>query len=256
MYADAEREFETLVAKGAASPDLFLNLGLVCSAQQKYGPAKERYFQAIDLNPGDPAPYVHMGADYLSQNKYNLALAWLYRATKLDHGAPDTLYLLGQALLKEEYFQTAHEYLATYVEAKPNDPKGWLLMGDAYLDDERTEDALASYRKALTIVPQMATAHYLVGNAEYLLRNVVEARKELLAALKLDPAHPEAQLRLWRWAHIRPTWPVPARRSWGEASCHSLALVRGCGLAAASIGSQSLSGNRGGGCDGRPRMLH
>jgi predicted Zn-dependent protease len=69
-------------------------------------------------------------------------------------------------------------------------------MGDAYLEDERVEDALASYRKALLIVPELATAHYLVGNAEYLLRNYKEARKELLVALRLDPTHPEAQLRL------------------------------------------------------------
>ena len=196
LYADAQRQFDAVLASGANSFDLFLNMGLVCSAQQKYDSAKERYFQAIDLNPDDPVPYVHVGADYLAQAKYSLALAWLDRATKLDHGAPDTLYLIGEALLKEEYFQSSHEYLAKYVQAKPAIRKGWLLMGDAYLNDERTEDALASYRRALTLVPQMATVHYLVGNAEYLLRNISEARKELLISLQLDPTHPEAQLRL------------------------------------------------------------
>jgi tetratricopeptide (TPR) repeat protein len=176
--------------------ELFLNLGVASSAQHKYDAAKEKYFHAIDLNPGDPAPYVRIGSDYLAQGKNNFALAWLYRATRLDHGAPDTLYLLGQALLKEEYFQTAHDYLSKYVQAKPADHKGWLLLGDAYLNDERNEEALASYRKALTLVPQLATAHYLVGNAEYLLRREPEARQELMAALRLDPSHPEAQLRL------------------------------------------------------------
>src|SRR6202035_2863292 len=94
------------------------------------------------------------------------------------------------------YFQTAHDYLARYVQARPSDPKGWLLLGDAYLNDERVDDALASYRKALEIVPHVGVAHYLVGNAEYLSKLLPQARQELLAALRLDPSHPEARLRL------------------------------------------------------------
>jgi tetratricopeptide (TPR) repeat protein len=201
LYAEAARELEEASRNGAESVELFISLGQVYSKQKNYEKAKAGYFRAIDLNPQNALPYVQIGSDYLTQGKSALALAWLFRADQLAPERSETLFLLGEALSKAEYFDSAHSYLERYAHMKPDDAKGWLLLGDAYLNDEKLENALESYRKAVQLLPKMAAAHYLVGNAEYLLRHMPEAKRELLVTLQLDNSHTEGRLRLGEIAY-------------------------------------------------------
>ena len=79
---------------------------------------------------------------------------------------------------------------------RPDDAKGWLLLGDAYLNDEQPENGLKNYKSALALLPQLASAHYLVGYAYYQLNDLTDAEKYLRESLQIDPTLMEAHLWL------------------------------------------------------------
>jgi tetratricopeptide (TPR) repeat protein len=68
------------------------------------------------------------------------------------------------------------------------------LIAQTYLGQNRTEDAIATYEKAIRLSPTSVDPHLKLGNVYYGLERFEEARSEYQAALRLDPMNATAIL--------------------------------------------------------------
>ena len=68
-------------------------------------------------------------------------------------------------------------------------------LGNVFGGLERYEEAVACFRKALAIDPQMAETCYCLGNALITLGRIDEGRQAFEAAIALAPGRPDQQRR-------------------------------------------------------------
>ena len=80
------------------------------------------------------------------------------------------------------------------LEVAPNDAAAVLELGKAYFSQERSEEALAMFRRAIALAPGLAEAHALLGAELHWRGQVADAEAAYRAALRIDPRHVSAVL--------------------------------------------------------------
>lgn len=103
---------------------------------------------------------------------------------------------------------TMIQRLAARLEAEPDDGEGQRMLGWSYLMTDRPDLALPAYQRALELLPDSASVH--AGHGEVLValadgRVTDEANASFNRALTLDPAEPRARYfkGLWDDQHGR-----------------------------------------------------
>jgi tetratricopeptide (TPR) repeat protein len=79
------------------------------------------------------------------------------------------------------------------IAADPHDPDNYLGLGAVYVAQGRSEDAIATLGKAVTLDPQRADLRVALGRAFWSEGRRTEAKLEFVRALKLSPSSVEAQ---------------------------------------------------------------
>jgi len=69
-------------------------------------------------------------------------------------------------------------------------------MGVAFKKMGQVDDAIAAYRKALELRPNLVAAHNNLGNLLRMKGEWAEAKQHLLRALELQPDYPDAKANL------------------------------------------------------------
>lgn len=131
------------------------------------------------------------------QNKFVEAGETYLHALKL---APNSAMTLGNYacfLNKQSRHADALSFATKATEIDPKDECAWVNRGNALLHLEKNQDAVACYRRALSLAPELAEAHNNLGCA---LRRIVdcdsEAEFHFRRALELKPGYVEAQIGL------------------------------------------------------------
>jgi serine/threonine protein kinase/tetratricopeptide (TPR) repeat protein len=125
------------------------------------------------------------GAFQQSHGAYEPALRAFTRATELDPNNPEALRKLAGA------YDKAHrtdEAVATYyraMKAQPNDYLNYLSLGNFYWYRGEFREAEDLYRRVTTIVPDLSTGHMDLGLALMEQGRFQEAETSLLHALRL-----------------------------------------------------------------------
>ena len=135
--------------------------------RQKNVTAAERMFALVAAARPTPQTYVLLGRTYRDFGYYDLARAALERALKMDPRTP-----------------RAHYYLATTA-----------VMAEGVL---RVEEAIAEFRKELTVSPGDPLTRFRLGMALVEARRHAEALPELQAAVAAPSPSPDAFLYLGR----------------------------------------------------------
>jgi tetratricopeptide (TPR) repeat protein len=78
----------------------------------------------------------------------------------------------------------------------PDSAEAHELLGRSLEARGRLNDALAEYRAAMRVNPNLRGLHFLIGNALWKKREFEAARAELEAELRVNPNHALANLRL------------------------------------------------------------
>ena len=101
---------------------------------------------------------------------------------------------------------TMISHLADRLKANPNDGEGFRMLGWSYVMTGHPDQALAPYRRALSLVPDKAPVHEgygeaLVGVAQGAVTE--EARQEFVRAVAINPGEPRARyfLAMWQAQH-------------------------------------------------------
>ena len=108
----------------------------------------------------------------------------------------DTLLLsIAEQYYKAEEYEAAEQYLFRIIKNSKNDEivlKSQILLGNIYIDNGEYDEALKEFDNVLKKNENSADAHYGIGVIYELQGNIVKARAEWRAALKIQVNHPGA----------------------------------------------------------------
>ena len=216
--------------KPTANPDeglvrAWLSLGHVIENHDPAG-ALAAYAQAALLQPKEPEPHISAGALLKQQEKTGEAEREFRRAAELDPKSADALLGLADLYQKSGRLPEAETALAKYIELEPKDAAAYFQRGRILLIEHRRYEAIDAYETGLKVLPsdvtaqrELAVLYDIAGQfdrAETLFRSLLsadagnandhaglgsvllhghknmEAQKELLEAVRLNPALGEA----------------------------------------------------------------
>ena len=164
-----------------------LGLAVALYSRGSYDQAAQRFFEAVDLNPSDPAPYLFLGkissaaiadSDGFAQRLERFARlqpenAWAnyYYAGSLWKqwkGADDTATLAQvQALLEKA------------VRLDPHLGAAFLQLGIVFTEQNKLPRAIAAYQSAIQASPPMEEAHYRLAQAYRKTGEAFKAQREI-----------------------------------------------------------------------------
>jgi tetratricopeptide (TPR) repeat protein len=180
----AEQAIEVF-AKGnrlfPGSARMLLGLGAALYARGSYDEAARRFFEAVDLNPRDPAPYVFLGR--VQSVEITLLDGFFERLRRFAELAPGNAlanYYYAAILWKRgqdpETAARVKPLLETAVRLNPGLGDAYFQMGMVYADLKDFPKAIAAYQKA--IEAGTGDAHYRLAQAYQRSGEPVKARKE------------------------------------------------------------------------------
>ena len=203
----------------AVSPEVLQHMqaGSEAEKQKRFEVAIAEYKKVTELAPTQPEGFVSLGQAYMEQQDYGAAIAPLKHALELSPNLPAAHQLLGYSLLAQGYnaeaiphlekvqertalgiaqigagqLQAAVENLQAALAQHPNDPDLLYYLGRAsgLLSKQSIDSLLEAY-------PDSARAHQALAENYYVLRQMPQAEKEFLEALRLRPDTPELHLEL------------------------------------------------------------
>lgn len=194
-----------------------LQAGIEADKQHHTDIAISEFRKATELNPNLADGFVGLGQAYLEAHEYAKAITPLKRAVELKPDMLPAHQLLGYALLIQGYaaeaiphLEHAHEtsalgiaeveaghlkeavmHLQEALEQRPNDPDLLYYLGRAsgLLSKQAIDTLVATY-------PDSPRAHEAMGENYFVLRQMPQAEREFLAALRIRPDTPEVHLEL------------------------------------------------------------
>jgi len=155
------------------SVKMLLGLAVAWYARGDYEHAAQRFFEACDLDPRDPAPYLFLGKaqspEIAQSDGY---LERMARFARLQPGNAVAGYYYAAALWKRwtgpEDRATAAQVeslLLNAVRADPNLGAAWLELGVVRFAAKDFPGAIARYQKAIDASPDLEEAHYRLALA-------------------------------------------------------------------------------------------
>jgi tetratricopeptide (TPR) repeat protein len=208
-----------LLAWQNLSPEVgqHLQAGVEAEKQRHFDVAIAEFKKVTELAPTAAEGFVSLGQAYMENRDYGAAIAPLKHALELSPELAPAHQLLGYALLAQGYnaeaiphlekvqeqtalgiaqvgtgqLQQAVENLQAALGRHPNDPDLLYYLGRAsgLLAKQAIDTLQAAY-------PDSARAHQALAENYYVLRQMPQAEKEFLEALRLRPDIPELHLEL------------------------------------------------------------
>jgi len=143
--------------------------------------------------------YEYLGLAYSELEKYHEAIEYFTKAAETN--SKDLLYItLAQTYFKVGDMKKAEEYLIRTINRTNEqqlEEKSRFLLGRIYLEKDEYIKAEDQYRKILEKNDNSADAHYYLGEIYDTMQDKVKARAEWRMALKIDPSHYGARLKIY-----------------------------------------------------------
>ena len=202
-FPRAAEAFKRAVAIDTEWGDAYTGLGEVYLKQGDFGQAIRAYKQAARLNPnGNPSAILGLGKTYVKQGRLDDAIIAIEKAIEIQVDNTEAHYQLAQIYIKRGEKKKAASAMAffkvlrqtdpllneaeAWVKRHPNDARGYNNLGIVYLARRRSEDAIASYKRAISLAPDLATAHYNLGHAYHKQGKINLAIEAYQQALTID----------------------------------------------------------------------
>ena len=163
--------------------------------QQAANPdSMDLYFQGMEwLNRG------------INLENMNHARGFFERALALDPGNVDALlgvgradFEVGGAFLSDDRparLASAEATMGKVLSLRPNDARAHEILGRAQVQTKRTAQGIAEFERALALDPNLAAAHGDIGLAKIFIGRAEETEAHVTDALRLSPRDSSA----WNW---------------------------------------------------------
>ncbi len=207
-YSYAEQLLSAVLQVQPQSVKAWFSLGNLRKAQGQWPEAVEAYQQALALQPDSVALYNNLGATLEEQGKWSEALACYQKALDLQPECAEAEVNWANVLHAQGKLPS--EKQAHY--AALNNELGLSLNKEGNLTA-----AVACYRQAITLQPELANAHYNLGWALQQQDNLEEAIACYRQAIALQPKLASA--------HYNLGWALQEQGEWEEAiACYQQVL--------------------------------
>src|SRR5713101_8651661 len=215
IEADKQEHFEVAIAEFRKATELapnlaeaFVGLGRAYMENHEYGAALAPLKRAVELNPDLLVAHEFRGYVLLAQGYAAEAIPHLERA-----GARDAL---GIAQVDAGQLAEAVVNLREAVAKRPDDPDLLYYLGRAsgLLSKQSIDQLLAAN-------PDAPRAHQAMGETYFVLRQMPQAEKEYLEALRLRPDLPGLHLELGQVYANSGQWPKAETEFRAEAKLRS-----------------------------------
>jgi len=171
------------------NPDLLYNLGLAYKGKRRPDLAEQRLQKAILLKPNNSAARNELGVAYLDLKRWDSAIQQfiIVRDDIFYENGENATINLGLAYLGKGDYPKAMEELRAVAAVNPRNPVVHLSLGRVWFAMEKTEQAIAEYKKALAIYSDFGAVYYYIGLAYLKLNNVASARASFKEAVRIIP---------------------------------------------------------------------
>ncbi|HEX7957208.1 MAG TPA: tetratricopeptide repeat protein, partial [Pyrinomonadaceae bacterium] len=189
--AEALAAFANVVAAqpNPRAREALVSTGAIHFAQRRYKEAADALEQAVPLGDIGPAGHYFLGQAYFQSGRGDKALDSLRRATSDPQFAADANTAIGLLLMRQNKPKEAVGPLEQAARLNPKSTIARMALGNAYVALGRAEEGLAALRAA---DPNEFLTQYGLGHAHLALYQDGEAAAAFTAALRLQPASPEA----------------------------------------------------------------
>ena len=185
-----------------------LGLAVALYSRGSYEQAAQRFFEATDLDPNDPAPYLFLGK--ISSGAIRNLAGYAQRLERFAQLHPDSAWanyyyaatLTGTPLKAQALLERA-------VRLDPKLGEAFLLLGISYADDGNFPNAISAYQSAIAANAQLEEAHYRLAMAYRKTGDTSKAQKEIelyqelrrQSAEKLERERSEVQQFVFEMKH-------------------------------------------------------
>jgi tetratricopeptide (TPR) repeat protein len=204
-YDDAERVLSEALEKKPDDLDLLYVLARFYGARGDQARADAMIEEATRARPDDVQPWLVLSAYRGRQGDLAGALEAADAALEVDAESLPARLRRAELLLDIGYREQDKQQIAigrSIVEAvlskDPATPEALFVRAKVELADGSPEKAVIDLRRAIDLKPDWAEAHYLLGSALFLQRDLNGARSEIARALEIDSQLVEARKVLAR----------------------------------------------------------
>lgn len=165
--AEAEEMFRSALKLDPDHEPTHYALGRVYYQLNRFPEAVEQFQHVLDRNPKSYRAHDNLGLCYDAMQQDSLALKHFFAALSLvmkDHPDYDWAHAnLADFFLKRNEFEKAFQLAAEAAKRNPAAARNFFLTGKALSQLNKDEIALKWLRQAVTLDPNYASAHYLLG---------------------------------------------------------------------------------------------
>jgi Flp pilus assembly protein TadD len=188
-YSEAEK----LTPK---DPALLNDLGLAYFRKGRFDLAEAKYLKAISLKPDFSEARNNLGVNYLEMKRWDDAIVQFKRVQEdiFYQGHDSATTNLALAYLGKGDNQQALTLLRSAVSRNPMDPRIRVQLGRVYAALDKTELAVAEYRRALEMNASYANAYYYLGLVQMKLKDGAAAKRAFKEVIRIAPDSEIGQL--------------------------------------------------------------
>ena len=179
--------FQQATQLAPASPLSWLLLGKYHMTHHDLDAAEDALGRARELDPGNPALYLAIAELCASRGQYAEMTAWNRKAVSLVPDDPDLWQAVARMYLTRMLIEDpmAMEAARRAVSLAPDAAESHALLGWAYLLRSEPQSALLELQKAVDLGPASGEAHYLLSQALRQMGKVSAAKEEEIRAADL-----------------------------------------------------------------------
>ncbi|MDQ2841481.1 MAG: tetratricopeptide repeat protein [Acidobacteriota bacterium] len=198
--AEARAAFEQAVKLNSSYPDTkpnaWNNLGLIATQEGRTDAAIDFFQRALELNPDYVIALENLGSAYRQQKRWDEAQRALQHALEVAPDDPEANYSLGMVLAQTDQPDRAYTYLRKALQLRPAYPEAMNNLGVLYLKTRRRDEAVAEFETCIRIAPAFDQSYLNLARVYAIEGDRDKARETLLALLKQQPNHAQAQTAL------------------------------------------------------------
>jgi Tfp pilus assembly protein PilF len=173
------------------NPEVLYNLGLAYIGKKRPDLAEPIFLRALILKPNYTIVRNNLGNAYLEMKRWENAIQQ-FKMVKDDlfyDNTEDAIINLGLAYLGNGDYPKAQEELRAVIAANPRSIRARLSLGRVWFAMDKTEQAIAEYKKALDIYKDYGDAHYYLALAYLKLNNIEAARASFKETARIIPGN-------------------------------------------------------------------
>jgi tetratricopeptide (TPR) repeat protein len=189
-YADAARDFESLLSIGQRSAPVYSNLGVAYLRTGKLDEAIRVLNEAKKLTPNMPGIDLNLGLAYYRQREFKQAVPFFAAVLVADARNIQARYVKGVCLFMMDDFEGAAKELEVLKDREQQDLEYLFMLGISYAKLKRGVDAQRVFAQLVSAGADTPHLHQLLGKAYLALNDYPKAETELEKAVAGDSRLP------------------------------------------------------------------